>query len=102
MNKYLLHGKLKAKAGQGEQLSSILLEAAQTLKTAKGCDVYAIGKDTNEPDAVWVTEIWHSKEDHDNSLKLESVRAIISKAMPLLDGMPQKGQELELLGGLGV
>lgn len=102
MKKYLLHGKLKAKEGQGESLSSILLEAAQTLKSAKGCDVYAIGKDPSEPDAVWVTEVWHSKEDHDNSLKLESVRAVISKAMPILDGMPQKGQELEILGGLGV
>jgi len=102
MKKYLLHGKLKAKAGKGEELSSILLEAAETLKAAKGCDLYAIGKDKEDPDSVWVTEIWHSKEDHNNSLKLDSVKAVIMKAMPVLDGMPQKGQELEVLGGLGV
>lgn len=102
MKKYLLHGKLRAKKGEGKTLSSILLEASETLKSAKGCDLYAIGKDNNDPDSVWVTEIWHSKEDHDNSLKLDSVKAVIMKAMPLLDGMPQKGQELEVLGGLGV
>lgn len=102
MKKYLLHGKLKAKEGKGEELSSILLEAAQTLKTAKGCDLYAIGKDVTDENSVWVTEIWHSKEDHDNSLKLDSVRSVIMKAMPVLDGMPQKGQELEVMGGLGV
>ncbi|PBQ33464.1 antibiotic biosynthesis monooxygenase [Sphingobacteriaceae bacterium] len=102
MKKYLLHGKLKAKEGKGEELSSILLEAAQTLTAAKGCDLYAIGKDANDTDSVWVTEIWHTKEDHDNSLKLESVRSVIMKAMPILDGMPQKGQELEIVGGLGV
>lgn len=102
MKKYLLHGKLKAKEGKGEFLSAILLEASETLKAASGCELYAIGKNSNEPDSVWVTEIWHSQEDHDNSLKLESVKAVIMKAMPLLDGMPQKGQELEILGGLGV
>lgn len=102
MKKYLLHGKLKAKEGKGGILSAILLEAAATLKAAKGCDLYAIGKDHNDPDSVWVTEIWHSKEDHDNSLKVESVKIVIMKAMPILDGMPQKGQELEVMGGLGV
>lgn len=102
MKKYLLHGKLKAKSGQGEALSSILLEASRTLTAAKGCELYAISKDPAEPDSVWVTEIWESKEDHDNSLKLDSVKAVIMKAMPILDGMPQKGQELEVLGGLGI
>ncbi|MBL7933119.1 MAG: antibiotic biosynthesis monooxygenase [Bacteroidia bacterium] len=102
MKKYLLHGKLKAKSGKGTELSTILLEAAQTLTAAKGCDLYAIAKDQADPDSVWVTEIWESKEDHDNSLKLDSVKAVIMKAMPILDGMPQKGQELEVLGGLGV
>lgn len=102
MTKYFLHGKLQAKAGKGNELSSVLLEAAKTLEAAKGCDLYAIGKDANDADGVWVTEIWHTKEDHDDSLKSDSVKAVIMKAMPILDGMPQKGQELEILGGLGV
>ncbi|WP_207512418.1 putative quinol monooxygenase [Longitalea luteola] len=64
--------------------------------------MYAIGKDPKDGNAVYVTEIWDSKEDHDNSLKLEAVRALIMKAMPIIDGPPQKGQELEILGGAGV
>jgi len=27
---------------------------------------------------------------------------LIGQAMPLLDGQPQKGQELEMLGGFGI
>jgi quinol monooxygenase YgiN len=61
-----------------------------------------IGKDANDVNSVYVTEIWDSKEDHDNSLKLEEVRALIMKAMPIIDGQPQKGQELEILGGTGI
>ena len=99
---YLLHGKLTAKSGQQEELSKILLEASKLVSTSKGCKVYAIGKDENDTNAVYITEIWDSKEDHDNSLNVEGVRELIMKAMPILDGQPTKGQELEILGGAGI
>lgn len=101
-NKYLLHGKLTAKQGHQGELAEILLEASKLISGAKGCIVYAIGKDDNEPDAVYVTEVWDSKEDHDNSLNVKGVRELIMKAMPIIDGQPQKGQELAILGGVGI
>ncbi len=99
---YLLHGKLTAKAGRSNELADILLEASRLVSTAKGCKLYVIGRDQNDPDSVYVTEIWESKEDHDNSLKAEGVRELIMKAMPIIAGAPQKGQELEILGGAGI
>lgn len=102
MNKYLLHGKLTAKDGNGEMLTSILLEASNLVSTANGCNLYVISKDNNDNNTVWITEIWESKEDHDNSLKVEGVKELISKAIPILEGQPQKGQELEVLGGKGI
>lgn len=102
MKKYALHGKLTATPGNADQLADILLKAAELVSTAKGCHLYVIGKDHNDEHAVWVTEIWDSKEDHDNSLKVPGVRELIGQAMPILDGMPQKGQELEILGGAGI
>ncbi|MEG1590465.1 MAG: antibiotic biosynthesis monooxygenase family protein [Chryseobacterium sp.] len=101
-NQYLLHGKLTAKAGQRNELANILLKASELVSTAKGCKLYAISKDENDTNAVYVTEIWDSKEDHDNSLKVEGVRELIMSAMPILDGQPTKGQELEILGGTGI
>ena len=99
---YLLHGKLTAKSGHREALANMLLEASELVSTAKGCKIYVIGKDATDENAVYVTEIWDSKEDHDNSLNVDGVRELIGKAMPLLDGKPSKGQELEILGGAGV
>jgi quinol monooxygenase YgiN len=99
---YFLHGKLSAKAGRAGELANILLNASKLVATTKGCKLYVIGKDPNDTNSVYVTEIWDSKEDHDNSLKLEAVRALIMKAMPIIDGQPQKGQELEILGGTGI
>lgn len=101
-NKYLLHGKLTAKEGQQKELADILIQASQLVSTAKGCQLYVVSYDKEDKASVYVTEIWDSKDDHDNSLKVEGVRELIMKAMPILDGPPRKGQELEILGGVGI
>ncbi|WP_375582696.1 putative quinol monooxygenase [Cyclobacterium xiamenense] len=102
MSNYLLNGKLTAKQGQQGELAKILIEASRIVSTAKGCRLYVIGRAPDDRCSVYITEIWDSKEDHDQSLKVEGVRELIAKAMPLLDGPPAKGQELEILGGAGI
>ena len=99
---YGLHGKLTAQDGKGPQLSKILLEASALMQSAQGCHMYMVSIDPENPDAVWVTEIWESKEDHGNSLSINGVKELIGQAIPILEGRPQKGQELKILGGLGV
>lgn len=102
MNKYLLQGKLIGKEGQQSQLADILLQAANLMSSAKGCHVYVIGTHPEDSTAVYITEIWDSKQDHDDSLKIAGVKELITQAMPLLAAAPEKGVELELLGGKGV
>jgi quinol monooxygenase YgiN len=102
MIRYGLHGKIKSKAGSSEKLAKLLLDASTLATTAKGCRLYFISKEKADPDTIWITEVWDSKEDHDNSLKDGSIRALISQAMPLIEGVPEMGQELEILGGLGI
>ena len=99
---YLLHGKLKAKTNQVENLAKILLDAADLISEASGCQLYVVGSDSNEPNTVFVTEIWDTKENHDLSLHIPGVRELIMEAMPLLDGPPAKGQEIQLFGGHGI
>lgn len=100
--KYGLHGCLTAKSGQAIALSTLLLQAAELMKEIKGCELYMVSVDKKNPSYIWVTEIWDSKAHHDASLQSEAIRELIAKAMPLLDDAPQKGQELNILGGLGV
>jgi quinol monooxygenase YgiN len=98
-NKYGLHGKLSATKGNGNALAQILIKASELVSSAKGCCVYAVSLDGND---VWITEVWDSKDDHDKSLENAEVRALIGTAMPLLAGKPEKGQELDVIGGFGV
>lgn len=102
MNQYLLHGKLIAKQGCEEQLAQILINASKLVSTAQGCKLYAVSKDKDDAHAIFVTEIWDRKEDHDASLSIQGVRELIMQAMPLLERPPTKGQELEILGETGI
>lgn len=99
---YQLNSSLKAIEGKRKQLAKILLEAAQVVSSLSGCKLYVVSKDNSDSLSLWITEVWDSKEDHDNSLKSDSVKALIGKAFPLLDGIPGKGQELMVLGGHGI
>ena len=100
--KYGLHGKLVAKEGKGSELAGLLIKASELVSTAKGCHLYMVSVDVLNDDEVWVTEIWESREDHQNSLKIPEVRALISEAMPILEAQQTEGQKLKVLGGHGV
>jgi quinol monooxygenase YgiN len=100
--KYALHGKLQAQEGKGQKLAQILLEAANLMKTAEGCCLYVVGLQAEQPDDVWITEIWDSEAAHDASLHVAGVRELIGRAIPLLKGSPEKGQSWQILGGAGL
>ena len=100
MSRYGLYTRLEAQKGKRDELISILLMAAKLVSTAKGCHHYIIYKSTKENESVFVSEIWDTKEDHDNSLKTEGCGELISKAMPLINGKPE-GTSLEVIGGKG-
>ncbi len=99
MNKFGLFGKLQAKSGQGKKLSELLMKDADKMN---GCILYVVSRDPENSDSIYVMEVWESKQDHDNSLKLPAVRELITQALPLIEGKPTGGTTLEVLGGKGV
>jgi quinol monooxygenase YgiN len=100
-NKYGLYTKLQARAGKGEELGGLLLKAAKLMEKAEGCILYIVNKAADNSDGIYLIEVWDTKEDHDNSLNLPGVRALIAQAMPILGGKPD-GITLEVLGGKGL
>ena len=97
---YGLQGKMLAKPGQRDALLAVLLEASRGA-AMPGCRLYVVSEVPAEPDAIAITEIWDDKAAHDASLQLESVRALIAKARPLIASM---GDSIELrpVGGQGL
>ncbi len=101
MPQYGLVGKIVAKPGEGDALAGHLLEAAAALEEVAGCHLYVVSRDSVDPDAVWVTEVWESTEAHRASLELVAVRDLIARARPVIARMGERF-ELRPLGGKGL
>lgn len=95
---YGLIGKMNAVAGQREALVAILLEGVAGMP---GCLSYVVARDPAEADALWVTEVWESRESHEASLSLPSVQQAITRGRPLIAGFGERFVT-EPVGGFGL
>lgn len=95
---YGLIGKLVAMEGQRDALIAILLEGTEDMP---GCFSYLVAKDTSDPNAIWVTEVWENEECHKGSLKLPSVQQAIARGKPLIAGFGERFVT-EPVGGQGL
>lgn len=95
---YGLIGKIKAIPGKRDELVQILLESTREMP---GCLSYVVAQDTVDGDAIWVTEVWQTRELHQASLSLLAVQPALAKGRSLIAGF---GELLETLpvGGKGL
>jgi quinol monooxygenase YgiN len=93
------YGKATAKPGKGGELGEILLAAAAEMEDDPGCELYLINRQADQPDAIWVTELWRSQADLDSSLERIRGSSGVAAAMALVDDWQMI--ELDLLGGKG-
>ncbi len=102
MYKYGLSVKFRSTEGNRDKLSSILLKASELVSSAEGCQLYLVSTDYHEPETIWITEIWDSKEAHNASINVLGVKELIAQAMPLFSAAPEKCREIKILGGYGI
>ena len=95
---YGLIGRILATTGKRDELARILVSGAGGMP---GCLSYIVAKDPQNPDALWVTEVWDSQESHRASLQIPAVQAAIAKGRPLIAGFDNR-VETEVLGGIGL
>src|SRR5215475_7029689 len=95
---YGLIGKMTAAEGKRDELIRILTENEGGMP---GCLSYIVAKDPMDTNAIWITEVWDSKESHAASLKLPAVQAAIAKGRPMIAGFSDS-HETEPVGGIGL
>jgi quinol monooxygenase YgiN len=101
MNGYGMHVTFTAQSGRGDELAAILLEAAAGTEADSACLLYVVSRSPADPETVYVTEAWTSREAHDGSLEDEATRALIGRAMPLM-ARPPDAVTLAPAGGKGL
>jgi quinol monooxygenase YgiN/mannose-6-phosphate isomerase-like protein (cupin superfamily) len=95
------YAKATAKPGQGDALASIMLDVARALRDTPGCELYVINRSVDEPDVVWVTELWRSQEQLDAALASDGARARIPEVLALVAEGGFERIDLEPIGGQG-
>lgn len=65
-----------------------------------GCELYVVNLALTNPNAVFVYEVWRSEADHDASLQLESVKALLLGSRPLVESF--ESVKLRPMGGRGL
>ena len=101
MRRFGLAGSFRSQPGQADALAGLLLEAARVLDANATCEMYVVSRSAEDPDAVWVTEVWASQEAHRASLQDDRIQEIIARARPLIAGLGERF-ELSPLGGKGL
>jgi quinol monooxygenase YgiN len=78
-----------------------LLRVAEGLRESPGCELYVVNLSVDEPDVVWVTEIWADEDASDRALSGDLGEVGIGEVVALLAGPPEL-VELSPLGGPGL
>lgn len=95
---YGLIGKIITVEGRREELIEILLGGTGAMP---GCLSYIVARDIEDPNAIWVTEVWESRQEHADSLHLPEVKDAIARGRPLIRDFAQH-VHTEPAGGVGI
>ena len=80
---YGLIGQIVALPGRRADLIAIIKRSPEEMPGNMG---YLVGEDATNPDAIWIVEVWQTREHHRAALGLSHVRAAIEQARPLIAG----------------
>jgi quinol monooxygenase YgiN len=95
---YGLIGKMTLAPGQRAFVTSLLLEGTAAMP---GCRSYIVAHDPTDENAIWITEVWDSQEQHRASLALPAVQEAIAQARPHITGFGERF-ETRPVGGHGL
>lgn len=78
---YGLIGSFKAHLGERDNLIALM---SAHIRDMPGCLSYIVACDPQEPETIWVTEVWDNAESHRASLDIPAVKDTIKSALPLI------------------
>ncbi|MPZ25239.1 MAG: antibiotic biosynthesis monooxygenase [Micromonosporaceae bacterium] len=87
---HALINRLTTKPGQRGRVVEILIESGRRFDDNPACLLYLVTEAADDPDVIWVTDLWTSRQEHQTALADPALRPYIEQAMPLLVGMPEQ------------
>ncbi len=82
MEGYAVYSGMIARESKGHIIRKLLLEVAEEMNSVDDCKAYIVGVDPKSDDALFVYEVWNTKEAHDASLQLPIYQVLRDNARP--------------------
>lgn len=95
---YGLVNNITSVEGHRDALIDILLENSRGMP---GCLNYIVAADDDEPNGVWVTEVWNDQAAQQASLEISTVKDAIQRAAPTIAAFTSRATT-KPIGGQGL
>jgi quinol monooxygenase YgiN len=92
---------LRARVGKHDELVAKFLEVADMQRDNPACQLMLVSSSPEEDDAVFLTEVWMSAEEHERARQSSEVQAWAAQ-MPSLVAGPPESTRLVVEGGKGL
>jgi quinol monooxygenase YgiN len=88
---FSVYGRMTALPGKRDELIAVLLEGFRASGDDTGLLTYTINTAFDDPNTIWLTQLWIDKEAHDATTRSEPVAAVSRRVPPLLAQQPDGG-----------
>jgi quinol monooxygenase YgiN len=95
---FALLNRLTTKPGRRDRVVEILLESGKLFDDNLACRLYLVAESADDPNVIWVADLWTSEEEHTDALKAPEMQPFVEECMPLLKGMPEQIRVLPVGG----
>ncbi len=79
---------MTALPGQRDEVIALIKESARAGGEDSGLLTYSINAALDDPDAIWVTELWTDRQAHDATTRSAPVVAVTQRFLELLAEQP--------------
>jgi quinol monooxygenase YgiN len=88
MTRFAQHVKVPAAPGKRDELAAKFLETLEFLQSNPDCELTLVSTSPDDPDSVYLTEIWTSKDAHTAATQSDHVRRWAAGMPSLTAGAP--------------
>jgi quinol monooxygenase YgiN len=87
-NMFSVYGRMTAQPGRRDEVVDLIRESVRAGGEATGLIAYSVNATLEEPDTIWVTELWTDRAAHDSTTHSEPVRTVTQQMLALLTETP--------------
>ncbi|GAB2872512.1 hypothetical protein GCM10027176_87580 [Actinoallomurus bryophytorum] len=88
-NMFSVYGRMTAVSGRRDELVALLQEGFRAGGDDSGLLTYSINTAPEDPDTIWMTQLWIDKAAHDATTRSEAVATVTRRLPPLLAKQPE-------------